>query len=279
MTRAGPLHSALFGAAGGGAPAGNLDRMLCARCGLTNAPGVTSCARCGAALAVVRGALGDRPAGPIDTSWLPAAKPRAGLSAAASGLVPNHPSSSIWQVQGQPPAARVIPGAQAVAALVLPGAVMALVYGIYQLVWRRGIFATIASDPISVGYYTARRSDNLNAVLLGVTIALVVLAAGSALWWVRKYDLVRSTSAALVFVGSGMLLTLVAAGMCQVDSASVISIAYVVGAIGCFAISGGLGAVVGRAVQAVTGDTRWVRAKPVTIPRSNASGPGWPPTR
>lgn len=251
--------------------------MLCARCGFANAAGASACARCGGALTPPRESLGTRPGGKIDTSWMPASKPRAGLSAAASALIPNQPSSSIWQVQASTASVRTLPGAQAVAALVLPGALMALIYGIYQVVWRRGIFATIAADPIGVGDFTARRSDNLNIVLLVVTIALVVLACGGAAWWILTNKLARSVLGALGFVGGGILVTLVAAIMCQSASPSVIAAAYVVGGVGCFAIAGGLGGLVARAVQAVTGDTRWIRTRRAPLPRTNPSGPGLAP--
>jgi len=234
--------------------------------------------RCGGALTLVRGSLasGSGP-GRIDTSWMPTAKPRASLSAAASGLVPNGPSSSIWQVQTSTASVRTLPGAQAAAALILPGALMALIYGIYQVVWRRGIFATIAADPIGVGDFTARRSDNLNIVLLVVTIALVVLACGAAAWWVLSNKLVRSVVGALAVAAGGIVVTVVAAVMCQSSSSSVIAAAYVVGGIGCFVIAGGLGGLVARAVQAVTGDTRWIRTRRAPLPRVNPAGPGLAP--
>ncbi len=251
--------------------------MLCARCGFANAAGAHACARCGDALTVVRDALGARPGGKIDTSWMPAAKPRTGLSAAASGLSPNQPSSSIWQVQASTASVRTLPGAQAAAALMLPGGLMALIYAIYQVVWRRGIFATIAADPIGVGDFTARRSDNLNIVLLVVTIALIVLACGGAAWWILTNKLTRSVLGVLWFVAGGVLVTVVAAVMCQSASSSVIAAAYVVGGIGCFAIAGGLGGLVARAVQAVTGDTRWIRTRRAALPRTNPSGPGLAP--
>jgi hypothetical protein len=251
--------------------------MLCARCGFTNAPGASACTRCGGALAVVRDSLGARGAGKIDTSWMPAAKPRAGVTAAASGLVPNHPSSSIWQVQASTASVFAVPGAQAAAAIMLPGALIALIYGIYQVVWRRGIFATIAADPIGVGDFTARRSDSLNIVLLVVTIALVVLACGGAAWWILSNKLARSLVGVLGFLAGGILVTVVAAVLCQAASPSVISAAYIVGGIGCFGIAGGLGGLVARAVQAVTGDTRWIRTRRAPLPRTNPAGPGLAP--
>ncbi len=251
--------------------------MLCARCGFANAAGASACARCGGVLTVVRGSLGAQSGGKLDTSWMPAAKPRPSLSAAASGLTANQPIGSIWQVQASTASVRSLPGAQAAAALVLPGALMALIYGIYQVVWRRGIFATIAADPIGVGDFTARRSDNLNIVLLVVTIALVVLACGGATWWILTNKLFRSVVGVLGFAAVGIVVTVVAAVMCQAASSSVIAAAYVVGGIGCFAIAGGLGGLVARAVQAVTGDTRWIRTRRTPLERTDPSGPGLAP--
>lgn len=251
--------------------------MLCARCGFANAAGASACARCGGVLTAVRDSLGASPGGKLDTSWMPAAKPRASLSSAASRLSPNQPSSSIWQVQASTASVRTLPGAQAAAALVLPGALMALIYGIYQIVWRRGIFASIAADPIGVGDYTARRSDNLNIVLLVVTIALVALACGGAVWWIVTNNLIRSVVGVVAFAAGGIVVTVVAAVLCQSSSPSVIVAAYVVGGIGCFAIAGGLGGLVARAVQAVTGDTRWIQTRRAPLPRTNPSGPGLAP--
>jgi len=251
--------------------------MLCTRCGFANAAGASACVRCGGVLTLVRESLGAHPGGKLDTSWMPAAKPRSGLSAAASGLTPDQPSSSIWQVQASTASVRTLPGAQAAAALMLPGAVVALMYAIYQIVWRRGIFATIAADPIGVGDFTARRSDNLNIVLLVLTIALIVVACGGAAWWILANKLTRSVLGALWFVAGGTFVTVVAAVMCQSVSSSVIAAAYVAGGIGCFAIAGGLAGLVARAVQAVTGDTRWIRTRRAPLPRINPSGPGLAP--
>jgi len=60
--------------------------------------------------------------------------------------------------------------------LAVLGALAGLTYGIYALIARRGIYSDIADDPSSVLADDAESSDTLNAVLLWVAVALIVLA-------------------------------------------------------------------------------------------------------
>lgn len=222
-----------------------------------------------------RPALGrvDRPT--VNTSWLPKTAPGPSVSAAASGLAPAHTPTSIWPAQGADPhTASQLPFAQTGAAVALPGAVLAAVYAVYQVVWRRGIFWSIATDPIGVNDFAARRSDDLNIVLLVATVVLVAFSALGAAWWVRHCTLTWTFRGAAGLFGGGLLASVVAAAASQGNSATRIAIAYVIGGLGCAAIAGALGYVFTRAVQAVVGDTSWLpRTRPM-LPRVNPAGPG-----
>jgi len=262
--------------------------MLCPRCGQPTPAAATTCPRCGttsphplpAPVTAARPSLtASRPAAQrgLDTSWLPRTPTATTEPAARSGLVPDRPSSSIWQTASRP-APRTLPGAQLAAALAIPGIVMAVVYAIFQVVWRRGVFAAIATSPFDVAPYTAQRSDDLNLVLLVVTIVLVVLSCAGALWWIRKTRLRHAFRSPVIVVGVGVLLTVVAAVLCQVGSTMTIAYAYVVGGIGCSVIAAGLGIVLARAVRAVTGDLRWVPRQHHDLPVRAAAGPGLSPT-
>jgi hypothetical protein len=267
--------------------------MVCSRCGSANAASAGTCHTCGYQLSpAVGGAppasqwgagstpasrtgLGVRP-GRVDTSWLPKTEARPGLSRAATSLASHRPAS-IWQAQTHDaPGARQgpLPCSQGVAAALIPAVLLCAIYGTYQAVWRRGIFAAIADDPIGVSVGGAHRSDTLNLVLLAFTTLAVVVAVGVGSWWVRKNRLTQAFRPAALWMAIGTLLCLLAAMFCQSELAVVISYAYVAGAAGTFAIGGGLAFLLTRAIQSVTGDLRWLPHRPSQLPTRPRSGTG-----
>ena len=214
--------------------------------------------------------------GKIDTSWLPRAEARPGLTRAATSLASHRPAS-IWQAQTpDAPGARPgpLPFSQGVSAALIPAVLLCAIYGAYQAVWRRGIFAAIADDPIGVSLGGAHRSDTLNLVLLVFTALAVVVAVGVGAWWVRRNRLMHVVRSAALWMVAGSFMCLVAAVLCQGSSAVVISYAYVAGAIGTFAIGGGLTFLLTRAIQSVTGDLRWLPNVPSQLPTKPRSGTG-----
>ena len=219
--------------------------------------------------------MGARP-GRIDTSWLPKAEARPGLSRAATNLASHRPAS-IWQAQTpDAPGARQgsLPHSQGVSAALIPAVLLCAIYGTYQAVWRRGIFAAIADDPIGVSIGGAHRSDTLNLVLLAFTVLAVAVAIAVGAWWIRRQRLTQVFRPAAVWVAAGALGCLVAAILCQGGSAVVISYAYVIGAAGTFAIGGGLGFLLARTIQSVVGDLRWLPHLPSQLPAKPRSGTG-----
>jgi hypothetical protein len=222
--------------------------MVCSRCGSANAAGASTCLRCGQPLPVqppaappragsagltsgARQPLGAR-AVRLDTSWLPKAEARPGLSRAATSLAAHRPAS-IWQAQtsdAQGVRQGPLPHSQGVSAALIPAVLLCAIYGTYQAVWRRGIFAAIADDPIGVSIGGAHRSDTLNLVLLAFTMLAVVVAVAVGAWWVRAQRLTRVFLPAALWVVAGAVICVAAALLCQVGSAAVISYAYVAGA-------------------------------------------------
>lgn len=268
--------------------------MVCFRCGWANAAGADTCRRCGQPLSPGQheapaapqwGAAGSSPAsrttlgvrpGKIDTSWLPTAEARPGLSRAATSLASHRPAS-IWQAQTpDAPGARQgpLPFSQGVSAALIPAVLLCAIYGAYQAVWRRGIFAAIADDPLGVSVGGAHRSDTLNVVLLVFTTLAVLEAVGVGGWWVRRHRLTNVFRTAALWMVAGSLVCLLAAVLCQRSSALVISYAYVAGAAGTFAIGGGLAFLLTRAIQSVTGDLRWLPLLPSQLPTKPRSGTG-----
>jgi hypothetical protein len=266
--------------------------MVCSRCGSANAVGAGTCHVCGQPLATggpgapgvsawgaagsaARTGLAAQP-GRIDTSWLPKADVRPGLTRAATSLASHRPAS-IWQAQTpDAPGARQgpLPYSQGVSAALIPAVLLCAIYGGYQAVWRRGIFAAIADDPIGVSLGGAHRSDTLNLVLLAFTVLAAVVAIGVGAWWVRKQRLTQAFRSAALWTAAGALVCLVAALLCQSGSALVISYAYVAGAVGTFAIGGGLAFLLTRTIQSVTGDLRWIPRPPAQLPTRPRSGTG-----
>lgn len=249
--------------------------MACTRCGFSNAVTATVCQQCGLTLRPAGGTSGTlgglaKSTEKIDTSWLPKGQAKPGLTKAAAGLAAHKPSS-IWQAQTPDTPShrqtRPLPFSQGAAAAIIPGVVLCAVYAAFQAVWRRGIFSTIAHDPIGVSDYAAHRSDTVNLVLLGFTVAFVVLAVAGGAFWVAKNRLVRAFRGAGGWIGGGASLCLVAALLCQGDSAARISYAYVVGAVGTLAVGGGLAYVMARAIQSVVGDLSWLPRPKAATPR------------
>jgi hypothetical protein len=267
--------------------------MVCTRCGSANAASAGTCHTCGYQLVppvgevptapqwgarstpASRTGLGVRP-GKVDTSWLPKTEARPGLSRAATSLASHRPAS-IWQAQtNDAPGARQgpLPYSQGVAAALIPAVLLCAIYGTYQAVWRRGIFAAIADDPIGVSVGGAHRSDTLNLVLLAFTILAVAVAVAAGAWWVRQQRLAQVFRLAALWMAIGAVLCTLAAGFCQSELPIVISYAYVAGAAGTFAIGGGLATVLTRAIQSVTGDLRWLPQRPSQLPTRPRSGTG-----
>jgi hypothetical protein len=257
--------------------------MVCSRCGSTSPAGATVCQRCGNPLGQVatptsltgRPALG-RTQGKVDTSWLPRAPAKPGLTRAATSLASHRPAS-IWQAQTHDaPGARQgpLPYSQAASAALIPGVLLCAIYGTYQAIWRRGIFSTIANDPLGVSESGAHRSDTLNLVLLGFTLAFVVAALAVGTWWVRRQKVEQVFRSAAIWVASGIVVCVVAAVLCQGDSPTRISYAYVAGAAGTFAIGGGLGFLLARTIQSVIGDLRWLPRVQPKLPTTGRSGSG-----
>ncbi len=267
--------------------------MVCTRCGSVNAAGASTCHKCSYPLSPAVGeappapqwGAGTTPAartglgvrhGKVDTSWLPKTEARPGLSRAATSLASHRPAS-IWQAQTHDtPGARQgpLPFSQGVAAALIPAVVLCAVYGTFQAIWRRGIFAAIADDPIGVSVGGAHRSDTLNLVLLAFTTLAVVVAVCVGAWWVRKNQLAQAFRPVALWLAIGALLCLLAAGFCQSVLPVVISYAYVAGAAGTFAIGGGLAFVLVRAIQSVMGDLRWLPQRASQLPTKPRSGTG-----
>lgn len=266
--------------------------MVCAHCGYANPTHAQTCRSCGTSLTdspdremsaaaqpsgPQRPPLTRRGHPPLNTSWLPTTPAKPPISAAASGLVPRHGPTSIWQAQGVDAATTPhVPHAQGAAASALPGALMGAVYAVYQLMWRRGIFATIAADPIGVSDYAARRSDDLNIVLLVAAIVLVTGSASGAAMWVRRTRLFAAFRGAAIVFGVGLVASVAAAFVCQGRAASQIAAGYVLGGLGCAGMTAALAFVFTRAVQAVVGRAEWVPRSRPALPRVNPSGPGLP---
>lgn len=132
--------------------------MQCPRCGADNLPTVTACVRCG----------------------LPAYPP--------SGRYP-YPTGGGPVVLPGLTSARGTPLATVATVLAVLGALASLGYGLYALIARRAIYLDISDDPSSVSSADAALSDTLNAVLLWVAVALVVLAM--VLWLVSVVSVRR----------------------------------------------------------------------------------------
>ncbi|HEY8456258.1 MAG TPA: hypothetical protein VIL34_11725 [Actinopolymorphaceae bacterium] len=89
-------------------------------------------------------------------------------------------------VPDDPPRARpVYPWAlwRFVLALLPLEAVCAVVYGVFALGPRRGIFAELAADPVAVTREAAARSDMVNTILFLIAGVVTLIAFGLLLWW------------------------------------------------------------------------------------------------
>jgi hypothetical protein len=62
-------------------------------------------------------------------------------------------------------------------------AVCAVVYGVFALGPRRGIFAELAADPVAVTREAAARSDMVNTILFLIAGVVTLIAFGLLLWW------------------------------------------------------------------------------------------------
>ncbi|MDO9379888.1 MAG: hypothetical protein Q7T56_13660 [Nocardioidaceae bacterium] len=164
------------------------------------------------------------------------------------------PSPQGWSTPSTPPGRRssgrggALPTVAVVATLV--SALVALVYGGYAIIARRGIFADLA-DNASVSVDDASRSDTVNGLLLAIT--LVVVLATIAVWVATLVVARRGRNAlglgGLGLVGVGAIAALVggflSSGVENVDDAGTAATGYVLVGVGFVLVA--LGNLVGAA--------------------------------
>ena len=191
-----------------------METTRCERCGYDN-PGETSaCAQCGATLVTAATIARTEAATPV---WQRAQAPKpveappwSGSENAAPWQTPpefgkpGRPRAAKTAEQAEsaeaeserveaitadpppPPRLRLPARAVTVTVLLQLGALSLLVYAVYAVVARRGIFLEISSAPGSVPLVTAQGSDTTNLTMFLIAGLLAVAAAGCFGWWVMR---------------------------------------------------------------------------------------------
>ncbi len=165
--------------------------LQCPRCGLQNQPGITACARCGLPVDILPGGRAPQPPStPQHRPVAPAGEPPAGYGPPPA----YHPAPGYGQSPGNvgpgaspfgPSALLQDRGTLATVGVLALGAVLSLVYAVWALTARRGIFADF-SNGITVTNQHATSSDRLDTALLVLVSVAVVGAIG--LWVARTVN-------------------------------------------------------------------------------------------
>jgi hypothetical protein len=256
--------------------------MRCPRCGFDAPQGAQTCSRCGFALSQESTRVP-----PAWTNQPPVASPPwSGAQDAAPWQTPPQATRpSLWPQAPQeaappPPPGKINGGlTKALAGALGVLALVAVVYAVFAMIMRRGIFVDLATNPAAVTTREAESSDRLNLILFLVAgLVLVVAATLLVIWLVQATRILRRTPLPIGWwaVAGGSIVVIVAALAVHTSPApATIAVGYLILGAGALALAAA--AIWGAALALRTGKRQPEQQRqpvgPPILPPFNPQGP------